>query len=403
MNRHHLAAVLTGLLSLQTASCDHIRPTTGPTIRDSTGVVVVDHGSLDLESLPQWHFEELPEVAIGVLDGDEAYQFFGVVDAHRRRDGSLAVIDRSRTIRVFDSVGAHMWTAGREGEGPGEFRWPQMVTEIRGDSLLVWDPAANRLTVFAPEGLLARTRTLQDFTGSDRSWGLSGPDRLLIGHRSAERALIEGHDSYTHHMELLLVDLAGRVVDRLGRWFFAREFQEVDSRGAYSPAIFEAMAVIAPSSDGFWYGDTKSYELRRVTAAAGIERILKWQGPDQRITDSDVEAVLQVWGANPSASPDLGPFLREFGRTHPRADQFPAYEEILTDAVGNLWIRDFVRGHTDDGFRRWTVFSPDGTQVLGRLTHSERFQPLDVGEDWILGVETDALDVERVVFHRIVG
>jgi hypothetical protein len=109
-----------------------------------------------------------------------------------------------------------------------------------------------------------------------------------------------------------------------------------------------------------------------------------------------------VWGAGPGAGPDLERFIREYGRTHPRADQFPAYEEILTDAVGRLWIRDFVREHTDDGLRHWTVFSPDGTQVLGRLTHSERFKPLDVGDDWILGVEADALDVERVLLHRIV-
>jgi hypothetical protein len=374
----------------------------GPTISDSTGVVIVDHGSLDLESLPQWHFEELPEVAIGVLEGDETYQFFGVFDAHRRHDGSFAVVDRSLTIRVFDSMGAHVWTAGRGGDGPGEFRWPWMVTEIRGDSLIVWDVALNRLSVFAPDGLLARTSTLQDFAGSDRSWGLSGPDRLLIEHRSFDRAPIDGHDAFTYHTTLFLVDLSGQIVDRLGRWFFAREFQEVDSRGAFSPAIFATPAVIAPASDGFWYGDTESYELRRGTASAGIERILRWQGPDQTITDSDVEAVLEMWGSGPGANPDLERYLREYGRTHPRADQFPAYEEILTDAVGRLWVRDFVREHLDDGLRYWTVFSPDGIQVLGRLTHSESFKPLDVGDDWILGVETDALDVERVLFQRIV-
>jgi len=365
-------------------------------------VVIVDHGSLGWESLPQWYLEQEPELTVGVLEGDEVYQFFGVVDAHRRRDGSLAVIDRSRTIRVFDSGGAHMWTAGREGDGPGEFRWPQMVTEIGGDSLLVWDPAANRLTVFAPEGLLARTSTLHEFAGSDRSWGLSGPDRLLMEHRDFERALIDGRDAFTYHVDLFRVDLGGQIVDRLGRWFFAREYQEVDSRGAFSPAIFATPAVFAPAFDGFWYGDTESYELRRVTAAAGIERILRWRGPDQEIMDSDVEALFQVWRASPGASPDLEHFLREYGRTHPKADQFPSYEEILTDAVGRVWVRDFVREHADDGFRYWTVFSPDGTQVLGRLTHSEKVKPLDVGDDWILGVETDALDVERLVFHRIV-
>ncbi len=72
------------------------------------------------------------------------------------RDGSVAVLDRSQTIRVFDGQGALRWTAGGEGEGPGEFRWAQMVTEIPGDSLLVWDAASGRLTVFTLDSLLVR-------------------------------------------------------------------------------------------------------------------------------------------------------------------------------------------------------------------------------------------------------
>ena len=402
MSRHPLASVLTGCMTVLVASCDNGRPPMGPTIRDSTGVVIVDHGSLDLESLPPWRLEEVPEVSIGVLDGDEAYQFYNVADARRRRDGSLAVVDRSRTIRVFDSLGAHLWTAGGEGDGPGEFRSPHMVREIRGDSLVVWDVAVNRLSVFAPDGVFARTTTVHDFAGYGVAWGLSGPDRLLVEHRVGEHNPINGHEAFTVYSNLYLIDLNGQVVHRFGRWPLATEYQEVDSTGGYSPAIFAAVAVIASAPDGFWYGDTETYELRLGTASGGIKRILRWQGPGRTITDSDVDAVLDVWDGGPDASPELKRFIRAYGRTHPRADQFAAYEEILTDAVGRLWVRDFVRDHVDDGLRRWTVFSPDGTHILGRLTHSKGFEPHDVGEDWMLGVETGDLDVERVLLRKIV-
>ncbi len=94
--------------------------------------------------------------------------------------------------------------------------------------------------------------------------------------------------------------------------------------------------------------------------------------------------------------------MAEYGRTHPRAEQFPAYDEIRTDALGQLWVRDFVREHMDRGFRRWTVFSPNGIEVLGRLSHPDTFRPIRIGADWILGVQRDDLDIERVVLRDIV-
>ena len=306
------------------------------------------------------------------------------------------------TLRMFDSTGTHAWTAGAEGDGPEEFRWPLMVTGFQGDSLIVCDPATNRLSIFTAQGLFARAATLSDLPGSNRCVGLSGPDWILTEHRSGERTSISGHDAYTYHLDLYLVDLNGEVIESLGRWFFARDFQEVDSRGAYSPAIFDSPTVVAASPEGFWYGDTESYELRRGTADTDVERILRWQGPDLTISESDVEAVLEIWAGGPSASPDLRRFIREYGRTHPRADRFPAYDQAHTDMRGQLWVRDFVREHLDDGLRRWTIFSSDGVQVTGRLTHSERFRPLEMGGDWILGVETDELDIERILVRRIV-
>lgn len=401
LKSHRLAASVAGLLTLLIVSCDGHPPLDGTSVRDSAGFVIVDHGFVDPNSLPEWSLDPVPELRIGVLEGSEAHQFFGVTDATRRSDGSIAILDGSQTLRVFDRLGALLWAAGGEGDGPGEFRGAQMVTEIRGDSVLVWDRPARRLSLFTPEGFPVRTNTLPDFAAVDRAWGLAGPDRLLIEHWASTRAPLDGHDAVTHHLELFLVDLTGQITDRLGRWYYATEYQEVDSRGAFSPAIFTTPAVIAPAFDGFWYGDTENYELRRISAPDTPTRILRWQGPDRTITDSDVQALLQLWGSRPGGGPDLEQFLKEFGRTHPRAERFPAYEEILTDTAGRLWVRDFVREHIDDGFRRWTVFSPDGTQALGRLSHSGRFKPLDAGQDWMLGVETDSLDVERIVLYRI--
>jgi hypothetical protein len=75
---------------------------------------------------------------------------------------------------------------------------------------------------------------------------------------------------------------------------------------------------------------------------------------------------------------------------------------LLTDDQGNLWVRDFVRDHEDDGTRRWIVFTPDGARVLGRFEHGKEFTPMRVSTESVLGVERDDLDIERVVLRRLV-
>lgn len=401
VNRYRTAVALGGLILVSLSACDATSRSVGPSVRDSLGVTIVDHGDLDLAALPKWSLGADPVVSIGVVDGDEAYQFYDVIDAHRRRDGSIVVVDRSFTLRAFDSLGVHLWTAGKGGDGPGEFRWPQMVTEIGGDSLVVWDPVLNRLHVFAPDGSFARTRTVSELAGGSPSLGLAAPHHLLTEYRNFERATINGHAAITNHSDLFLVDLRGDETRHLGREFLVTEFPEVSPQGAFSPAIFDAPAVFAAASGGYWYGDTKDYEVR-LTTASGVKLVLRWTGADRTISEADFDAVLRLWAGGPNATPKLKQFISAYGRTHPRSEQFPAYEELRTDAQGRLWVRDFVREHMDDGFRRWTVFSPDGTEVLGRISHSDTFRPLQIGADWILGVQRDDLDVERVVVRAIV-
>ena len=101
-------------------ACEPAPQAGGASVRDSLGVRIVDHGDIDISALPQWSLEVKPVVSIGVAEGDDAYQLFGVIDAHRSGDGSIAVVDRSRSLRVFDSLGVHVWTTGRRGDGPGE-------------------------------------------------------------------------------------------------------------------------------------------------------------------------------------------------------------------------------------------------------------------------------------------
>ena len=64
------------------------------------------------------------ELAIGaVLEGDPAYLFEEVRALATDAEGLIYAADSgSRTVRVFDRRGAHVYNFGGRGEGPGEFR-----------------------------------------------------------------------------------------------------------------------------------------------------------------------------------------------------------------------------------------------------------------------------------------
>jgi hypothetical protein len=386
-----------GLLS--SCSNEPLPRTSISVVVDSAGVVIVQHGDVYAADLPSWRLGPEPLMSIGADAETPDYQFHRIQDVTRLNDGSVAVIDYSRTLRLFDSAGAHAWTAGGEGEGPGEFRFPNAVHVLDADSLLVWDGLANRLSVFTRSGHFVRDASASAFSRPTATRGITGRGDILIEERAAERVTIDGHRAIRYPSDFYLVNLDSEAGTNLGRRMYATEFQEVDENGAFSPAIFATSAVIAPSHDGLWYGDTQEYELREEVGLEETRRVVRWRGPDRTVHDSDVRAVLAMWSEG--AEPEARRYLAEYGRTHPRADHFPAYAKLIVDQAGRLWVQDYVKDHADDGRRRWLVFSPDGEQVLARATMPASLEAYDIGDNWVLGVQKDDLGVEAVVLYNV--
>lgn len=99
------------------------------------------------------HLTRLAEISDSLVPG--AFR----TDTRRliSRDGSGRFVALGSTeILVFDSSGALITTVGRPGEGPGEFRLPASPLIGPGDSIHVYDYAARRMTVFAPDLTAAR-------------------------------------------------------------------------------------------------------------------------------------------------------------------------------------------------------------------------------------------------------
>lgn len=77
----------------------------------------------------------------------------------------------------------------------------------------------------------------------------------------------------------------------------------------------------------------------------------------------------------------------------PLVDSYPAFEEILSDRAGYLWVREYRM--FGEGDVVWTVFDPEG-RIRGLVETPPGLEVFEIGEDYVLGLAEDELGVEYV-------
>ena len=77
----------------------------------------------------------------------------------------------------------------------------------------------------------------------------------------------------------------------------------------------------------------------------------------------------------------------------PPNEEFPPHGALSADRQDCLWVEDYQRPGTEN--RAWNIFDADGV-LAGRVRLPERFNPLEIGDDYVLGVGWDDLNVEFV-------
>lgn len=149
-----------GLAALVLAGCGAGEPVaSGAVVRDSAGVAIVENASPEWRRGEEWRLAAAPEVEIGVVEGESAYQLHDVVDAARLSDGRIVVLNAgTHELRYYDAEGRHLVSVGGEGGGPGEFRRPSHLFRLPGDSLLVVDASNQRLSLHDSEGRYVTSR-----------------------------------------------------------------------------------------------------------------------------------------------------------------------------------------------------------------------------------------------------
>ena len=367
-------------------------------VRDSAGVTIVEHPA-PTETTPRWTIDSVATLEIGMLEGPPEYQFEWVAEAQRLDDGTILVADGGASeLRFYDASGRHIRSAGRQGEGPGEFRGLGQVWLGAADSIVVYDYQLARASVFSPAGEFARTYTLQQPEGVEfrvRPLILAGGRIVSSPGRSFGVGATAGVTRDTSR--LYVHGPEGEVVDSLGRWPMNESFVITDENSMMvTRRAFARGLSLAAAGDRFYVGNSDRWQVE-VHDTSGLRRIIRMDVAPRPVDAAAIDSLRadRIDNGEPQWRESTERMLAAM--SYP--ETMPVFGRMLVDAAGHLWVQDYAAEYLERPID-WSVFDPDG-RLIARVTVPVRFLITQIGEDWVLGVQRDEMDVQYVRVHRL--
>jgi hypothetical protein len=351
----------------------------------------------------EWTLTPEPLLSIGSVEGDEALQFFGIAGAHRLSDGRIGMVNAgSRDVRFYGAGGGHLVTMGRQGSGPEEFEAPALAGAI-GDTLIIVDRAHHRLTFVHPdEGFVGLTRVSDEVGGFLNPVGTLDGGRSVFGGAFDMRRIGELRNGMNRaHTYYRSCNPDGSFAtdfgDKLGAEFFIRDLEGEgqDSRPAIIP--FGRMPVATASPTHLFFSDQGEWEVEVHAPDGTLVRLIRQEWEPEAVTTEAGERRIDEMVAR-VGDPEQALQMRQYLGGLPLPDHFPPFGTLLADRLGYLWVQEFIRPGVETS--TWTIFDPEGVRT-GRLTLPPRFNPSEIGSDYILGVGWDELRVEYIRMYGL--
>jgi hypothetical protein len=196
-----------------------------------------------------------------------------------------------------------------------------------------------------------------------------------------------------HRVGAFHLDANGTVLDTIApipageAWFIPRN----GGFTVFDVPMARTTAIVA-YRDRILVGDTEHSEIRILSPDGEPHLFVRWHHEPRAITDADIAAARADALEDESSESDRTEVERMFARLElPPA--MPAFGALRVDTAGNLWIMDY-RTEWDEGDISWSVFDPDGS-MIARLSMPGGFLPTQIGDDFVLGITRDELDVEH--------
>jgi hypothetical protein len=167
-------------------------------------------------------------------------------------------------------------------------------------------------------------------------------------------------------------------------------------RGAGLP-LFAKDSHWRPHGNEIVLGDADQLEYRLIEPDGRLKMIVRVPGVDLSITQEDLAKEREA-RYPPNPSPQA---LDAFSRL-PVPESKPAFSNLLVDSEGCVWLEEYrhIWAERTHQVPNWLVFTPEG-EWLGSVRLPPRFEPFEMGADYVIGVWLDEMDVEHVQLHRL--
>jgi hypothetical protein len=146
--------------------------------------------------------------------------------------------------------------------------------------------------------------------------------------------------------------------------------------------------VVGPGS--WYYGPSDSYEVQEWGTEGKLLRILRLK-KERRPVPAQVVAEWQ------ESVRKMNSRRKQIWEAVPVAEALPAYEQVILDRAGNLWLSEYM---VLDETPVWQVISSDG-RWLGSVTMPPGGRISEIGRDYVLGTWRDEMDVETVLMYDL--
>jgi hypothetical protein len=301
-------------------------------------------------------------------------------------------------LRIYDADGTFLRRMGREGEGPGEFRFMQIMGTLGPDTLVVLDGSQRRISFFDTQaGFLFQANVQENAGMTYFANGIFGDGSVVFGGglRAGPGFEIPDDGYKRDPTTYQSVNREGKIATEFGEFPGPEIYFQAQGGGGermISATVLhfgkQPRAIARGSELVVGSGDT--YELEVYDPKGRHIRTIRVQTPPTPVTADHLDALLQE-SLSALPDPSMEARVRSSFTDVPHAEFLPAIGRLLMDPEGYLWVEDY---HLPGGpLRTWTIFDPQGNPVT-RLSHPARYRVLDVGIRKVLTLFEDNLGVE---------
>ena len=372
-----------------------------------------DMGTGAQGTIQSWSLSEEPTVVIGGTDEREAYLLHRIFGATRLGDGRIVVANGSSLeLKYYDPEGRHLFDAGGQGEGPGEFRTFGGFTRLPGDSVLV--ESWLKLTRFGPDGRHVSTSDYE-LPPRGRCTSLEGGQHLLP---DGSMLLVisvtvgRGHDydclepsEPRPPATIARFDPATGLLDTIAVLPDAEIVYGIESQYAYAKNLVHGIA-----RDRVYLGDTGSDTILAMSFRGDTLAILPVPFEPVPVPADAREKAFEdrEWTGGGQTMTERTTFI------YP--ENYPSYARLVAAPADRVWVMSYPS--LKDPVMRWVLVNPQYSLRLAEgalwrvvngdgLTVAELQTPpgfflLEVGDDHVLGLHKDELERESVQVYRVI-